>query len=134
MVNVMIELTRIKTRLAMFGYQLVDSDIPFVEFEKEKTLNYIVSVCNFSGVEEIPVVLNNRMIDKICSDFLYLKKNNGQLEGFNYDTVIKSIREGDTQWTLNSDSVNAETRFDDFISYLTKDFHKNISPYRKIKW
>jgi hypothetical protein len=91
---------------------------------------------NYCNITTIPEILNPRIIDRICADFLYYKKNSGSLEGFNYDAVIKSIKEGDTTLTyaVGQGEDTPENRFDSFVKQLERGFDKWITPHRRLRW
>ena len=72
-------------RLGQLGYTIGSVDYDAVNFELETILNYVKNYCN---ITEIPDILDNRIIDRVCSTFLYNQKNAGKLEGFNYEIVI----------------------------------------------
>jgi hypothetical protein len=117
----------------MLGYVATMEDNDNIEYELNKTLNYVKNYCN---ITTIPEILDPRIIDRICSDFLYYKKNSGSLEGFNYDAVIKSIKEGDTTLTyaVGQGEDTPENRFDAFVKSLERGFDKWLTHYRRIKW
>jgi hypothetical protein len=120
-------------RLEMLGYVTDESDNKHIDFEMTKTLNYVKNYCN---ITTIPEILDLRIIDRICADFLYYKKNSGSLEGFNYDAVIKSIKEGDTQiqYAVGQGEDTPENRFDAFVKQLERGFDKWITPHRRLRW
>lgn len=120
-------------RLKQLGYDATEDDNDQVEFELRKTLNYVMNYCN---ITVIPEILDPRIIDRVCSDFLYYKKNSGSLDGFNYDTVIKSIKEGDTTITyaVGQGEDTPENRFDSFVKQLERGFDKWITPHRRLRW
>lgn len=123
----------IKDRLNQLGYVAVLEDDEHIQYEMYKTINYVKNYCN---IDEIPSILNYRIIDRICADFLYYKKNSGSLEGFNYDAVIKSIKEGDTQiqYAVGQGEDTPENRFDTFVKQLERGFDKWITPHRRLRW
>lgn len=120
-------------RLQQLGYVVDLADAPQIEFEMTKILNYVK---NFTNREDIPEILDNRIVDRICSDFLLYKKNSGSLEGFNYDAVVKSIREGDTTVTyaVGQGEDTPENRFDTFVKSLERGFDKWLTRHRRISW
>lgn len=132
----MVTYLNVTQRLAMLGYEPTEADRSMIEFEIELIINYVVNYCNFDSSDDIPEILDNRIIDRICSEFLMKKKNSGLLEGFNYEGVIKTIREGDTQiqYGTENDGETPESRFDKLVDYLQRGFDKWISNHRRIKW
>ena len=120
-------------RLGQLGYTYQESDLDAVNFELQKTQNYVVN--NFTR-GTIPEILDPRIIDKVCADFLFYKKNSGSLEGFNYDAVIKQIKEGDTtiQYAVGQGEDTPENRFDSFVRQLERGFDKWCTPHRRLVW
>ena len=129
----MVTREKVIERLNQLGYTPVNEDNDQIDFEMNKMLNYVKNYCN---ITEIPEILDYRIIDRICGDFLYYKKNSGSLEGFNYDVVIKSIKEGDTTLTyaVGQGEDTPENRFDNFVKSLERGFDKWITPHRRIRW
>lgn len=120
-------------RLGYLGYTATEADYNNIDFELNKILNYVMNYCN---ITEIPPIVEPRIIDRVCSDFLYYKKNSGSMEGFNYDEVIKSIKEGDTTITyaVGQGEDTPENRFDAFVKSLERGFDKWITPHRRLRW
>ena len=129
----MVTKEHIINRLAQLGYVVKESDNEIIEFELEKILNYVMNYCN---ITEIPEILDPRIIDRVCGEFLFYQKNSGKLEGFDYDVVIKEIKEGDTtlKYATGADGDTAESRFDAFINKLERGFDKWITPHRRLRW
>ena len=129
----MVSREQVIKRLKMLGYTATPDDTDHIDYEMTKILNYVKNYCN---ITEIPEILDPRIIDRICSDFLYYKKNSGSLEGFNYDAVIKSIKEGDTTLTyaVGQGEDTPENRFDSFVRNLERGFDKWITPHRRLRW
>jgi len=120
-------------RLKQLGYTATEDDSAQIDFELTKTINYVMNYCN---ITVIPEIVDPRIIDRACAYFLYNKKNSGSLEGFNYDTVIKSIKEGDTTITyaVGQGEDTPENRFDAFVKQLERGFDKWITPHRRLRW
>lgn len=129
----MVVLADVVKRLGQLGYSATEADYETIEFELTKITNYVMNYCN---ITTIPEILDPRIIDRVCSDFLYYKKNSGSLEGFNYETVIKSIKEGDTTLTyaVGQGEDTPENRFDAFVKSLERGFDKWITPHRRLRW
>lgn len=120
-------------RLEQLGYTIKSSDYEAVSFELDTILNYVKNYCN---ITEIPDILNNRIIDRICSAFLFNQKNAGKLEGFNYEIAIKQLKEGDTtvQYANGQGDDTPESRFDSLVKQLERGFDKWITPHRRLRW
>ena len=120
-------------RLGYLGYEVTEEDYSHIDYELLKTHNYVMNYCN---ITTIPEILNPRIIDRVCSDFLYYKKNSGGLDGFNYDAVIKSIKEGDTTITyaVGQGEDTPENRFDNYVKSLERGFDKWCTPHRRLTW
>ena len=132
----MVELSDVVNRLKQLGYAPTDMDNAQVQFELDLILDYVVNYCNFTSREEIPNILNKRIVDRVCSEYLMKKKNSGQLEGFDYETAIKTIKEGDTQiqFGTENDGETLESRFDKLVDYMQRGFDKWCAKHRRIKW
>lgn len=120
-------------RLSQLGYTAVEADGSHIDFELEKITNYTLNHCNITTV---PAIVESRLIDRVCGEFLYYKKNSGELEGFNYDAVIKQIKEGDTSITyaVGQGEDTPENRFDAFVKQLERGYDKWITPHRRLRW
>lgn len=129
----MVSREQVIKRLKMLGYTATVEDNDQIDYEMNMILNYVKNYCN---ITDIPEILDPRIIDRICSDFLYYKKNSGSLAGFNYDAVIKSIKEGDTTLTyaVGQGEDTPENRFDSFVKKLERGFDKWITPHRRLRW
>lgn len=129
----MVTKQNIVDRLKHLGYEASEEDSDHIEFELNKTIKYVLNYCN---IPEVPEIVEPRLIDRVCSDFLYYKKNSGSLKGFNYDAVIKTIKEGDTSisYAVGQGEDTPENRFDAFVRTLTNGFDKWITRHRRLKW
>lgn len=129
----MVDKYKIINRLKQLGYTATDEDTEQIEFELNKFINYSLNYCNITS---IPEIVEPRLIDRVCSEFLFYKKNSGSLEGFNYDTVIKRIKEGDTtiDYAVGSGEDTPENRFDSFVKRLERGYDKWLTPHRRLRW
>lgn len=129
----MVDKYKIINRLKQLGYTATDEDTEQIEFELNKFINYSLNYCNITS---IPEIVEPRLIDRVCSEFLFYKKNSGSLEGFNYDTVIKRIKEGDTtiDYAVGSGEDTPENRFDSFVKRLERGYDKWLTLHRRLRW
>ncbi len=123
----------VTNRLLHLGYTATSDDTDAISYELLKITNYTLNYCN---ITEIPSIINPRLIDRVCGEFLYYKKNAGSLDGFNYDAVIKQIKEGDTSITyaVGQGEDTPENRFDAFVKQLERGYDKWITPHRRLRW
>lgn len=130
----MVDRNKIINRLKQLGYEAKAEDNDQIDFELTKILNYVVN--NFTRTTTIPEILDHRIVDRVCCEFLFYKKNAGSLEGFNYDYVIKSIKEGDTtiQYAVGQGEDTPENRFDALVKSLERGFDKQCTPHRRLVW
>lgn len=129
----MVSMDDVIRRLWQLGYETNDDDYEQIEFELNKTIDYALNYCN---IDTLPNILDYRIIDRVCAYFLYYKKNSGSLKGFNYETVIKEIKEGDTtiKYAVGQGEDTPENRFDAFVKSLERGFDKWLTPHRRIRW
>lgn len=129
----MVTSLQIVERLAQLGYTATDEDYNQIDFELQQAVNYTLNHCN---ITHIPEIIEPRLIDRVCSSFLFYKKNSGSLKDFNYDSVIKSIKEGDTQiqYAVGQGEDTPENRFDTFVRKLEQGYDKWITPHRRMRW
>ena len=129
----MVDVQAVIDRLKMLGYTASEEDYPHIEYELNLVVNYTLNYCN---ITKIPEIVEPKLIDRVCSYFLYFKKNSGSLEGFNYDAVVKSIKEGDTTLTyaVGQGEDTPENRFDAFVKKLEQSYDKWLTPHRRIRW
>lgn len=129
----MVTRAHIIDRLTQLGYTADVEDNNHLDFELEKIVNYTLNYCN---LKEVPTIVEPRLIDRVCGEFLYYKKNSGSLEGFNYEAVIKQIKEGDTSITyaVGQGEDTPENRFDAFVKQLERGYDKWLVPHRRIRW
>lgn len=120
-------------RLNQLGCVVSVDQREVVGFELATVLDYVKNYCN---ITEIPEILNNRIIDRVCSSFLFNQKNAGLLEGFNYEVAIKELKEGDTtvKYANGQGEDTPENRFDTMVKQLERGFDKWLTPHRRLRW
>lgn len=127
---------KILQRLMSFGYTPSEKDFWMITFCMQKVENHIKNSCNIS---EIPDELKEIEIERICGEFLFSKKQTGQLNaenGFDVEMAIKQVQAGDTNVTfaVGEGSETLETKLNALISYLMNYGEGDFICYRQIKW
>ena len=120
-------------RLVSFGYNLNGgADGCVLAFAIQKVESHIKNSCN---VTDIPDGLFFNAVDRVCGEFLYSKKQTGQLEleGLDLSAAIASISEGDTSISFNT-GTSDEERFNLLLSWLINSGEGDFVCYRKLKW
>ena len=132
----MVTVEQVMSRLSQLGYPVTEAERPVVEFEYDLILDYVVNYCNMFDRSEIPTILDKRIIDRICSEYLFKQQKAGLLPNFNYDAFVKTIKEGDTQiqYGNSSDGETPESRFIDLCNKMERGFDKWICRYRRLVW
>lgn len=127
---------KILQRFISFGYKPNEKDSWMITFCMQKVENHIKNSCNIS---EIPDELKEIEIERICGEFLFSKKQTGQLNaenGFDVEMAIKQVQAGDTNVTfaVGEGSETLETKLNALISYLMNYGEGDFICYRQIKW
>lgn len=123
----------VTARLASFGYTVTENDTWILNFIIQTVETHIKNICN---IDAIPEGLNNIIVDMVVGGFLLNKKSMGNLAGFNLETAIKQIQEGDTSITyaIGDGDLTPEKRLDLLIDYLMNRGKNELLSYRCIKW
>ncbi len=122
----------IKNRLASFGYTLLDTDNFALDFVIDKVENKIKNECN---ITEIPDGLYQVEIDRICGEFLFAKKQSGQLTEYDFDMIEKQIQDGDTTVTYAIEAGQTpEQRFDKLVKSLMDTGKGEFASFRRLRW
>lgn len=118
-------------RLVSFGYTLKEDDSWLICFAMQKVENHIKNSCNTT---DVPDGLFNVAVDMVCGEFLFTKKQTGQLEiaDLDFDGAFTSIKEGDTQ--VNFGGSSDEEKFDQMVNCLLHHGEGDFVCYRKIRW
>jgi hypothetical protein len=129
----MVTKEQVISRLGQLGYVVKSEDYETITFELDTILNYVKNYCN---ITIIPDILDNRIVDRVCSAFLFNQKNAGKLEGFNYEIAIKELKEGDTtiKYSVDGGGDTPESRFDSMVKQLERGFDKWLTPHRALRW
>lgn len=119
-------------RLISFGYKFQENDDWILCFAMQTVENHIKSSCN---VTSIPDGLSNVAVDRVCGEFLFAKKQTGQLtmEGLDLDGAIASISEGDTSVSFVAGATD-DDRFNQLVKVLMTKGEGDFICYRQLRW
>lgn len=119
-------------RLVSFGYNLKKDDGWTICFAVQKVENHIKNSCNTTSISN---GLFNAAVDMACGEFLFAKKQTGQLELTDLDLngAITQIHEGDVTVQFAGGSSD-EDKFNSFVNYLLHNGEGDFVCYRKLKW
>lgn len=128
----MFSVDTVKERLKSFGYEVKESDEFSLTFCVDKVRNTIKNDTNQS---EVPEGLEHIAVDRVCGEFLFTKKQTGQLNigELELDGAVTSIKEGDTQINFDAGSSD-ESRFNQLVNYLMNQGEGDLICFRKIRW
>lgn len=119
-------------RLISLGYKFEENDDWILCFAMQTVENHIKTSCN---VTSIPGELLNVAIDRVCGEFLFAKKQTGQLviEGLDLTGAIASISEGDTSVSFVTGATE-DDRFNLLVNHLMTKGEGDFVCFRKLKW
>ena len=105
------------------------------EYFLQKALSSINNFTNQSySFENIPEGLKFILVDKAVGEILNFKKLNGELKNFDFSSVLKSIKEGDTTETYFDTVKTPEELFDFMITDLLIGKDNELYRYRRLQW
>lgn len=119
-------------RLVSFGYALKEDDSWVIGFVMQKVEAHIKNACNTTS---IPDGLFFEAVDNVCGEFMFTKKQIGQLTiaDLDFNGAIKQISEGDTTISF-ADGVSDEEKFNQLLNYLMTRGEGDFVCFRKLKW
>ena len=126
----MITLELIKTRLAQLGYtasEVDDGTLTYISDTMQRSLKLTLNIL------EIGEEIENIVIDKICGEFLMLKKSTGQNINISVGAAVKAITEGDTSVQYDS-ALSGEAQLDMLIKWLISGRDSILMRCRRIRW
>ena len=120
-------------RLESFGYSFEGANDNFaLAFAMQKVENHIKNSCNTTS---IPDGLFNVAVDRVCGEFLFTKKQTGQLEmaDLDFTCAVTSISEGDTSVSFGT-GASDEDKINQMLKYLMTQGEGDFVCFRKLKW
>lgn len=124
--------TEVLQRLISLGYKLEENDDWILCFAMQNVESRIKNICN---VTLIPDELFYIAVDMVCGEFLFTKKQSGQLDIADLDLngVVTSIHEGDTTIQFAS-GASDEEKFDQLLNHLSHKGEGDFVCFRRLKW
>ena len=87
-----------------------------------------------SSINNFPEGLKFILVDKAVGEILNFKKLNGELKNFDFSSVLKSIKEGDTTETYSDTVRTPEELFEFMVMNLVTGSDKELYRYRRLLW
>ena len=118
--------------LNAFGVTGAEAD-PLIDFVLDSVVE---RVKNETNLNTIPEGLKKLAVEMALGQYLSLKKNLGQLEGFDLEAAVKQIQEGDTNtvFAIGEGNTTPEQRLDALINYLMNGRTREFIKYRRLVW
>lgn len=128
-------ISEVKVRLAGFGYEVKETDEPYLLFAVEKAKTRVKNNIN---CDKIPDGLFYETVDLAAGFFLMDKKTFApeDLSSLDLDAAYKSVKEGDTEvsYAIGEGSSTPEARLDALIGSLINVKESVFARYRKLVW
>lgn len=122
---------RIMERLGTLGYKeasCMDKTLIAILFQKVE--REILNDCN---LVRLPEEASCIVVERVCGEFLLVKKTAGGIPGLDLDACVTSIAEGDTSISFDA-SASPEKRLDAMIGHLMAYGRDGLAAFRCLKW
>lgn len=117
-------------RLKSLNYEVRETDEFILKYIIEKVEQDIKNKTNQS---EVPEGLHFVFVERVCGEFLNGMRSSNMLTDEQIDSIVASIREGDTQVSFDVKS-SPQAIFDAYINYLINYGNDDFSKYRRFVW
>lgn len=106
-----------------------------IEYFLQKALSSINNFTNQNYTfDSIPDGLKYILVDKAAGEILNFKKLNGELKNYDFSSVLKSIKEGDTTETYSDTVKTPEELFEIMLNDLLIGKDNELYRYRRLQW
>ena len=106
-----------------------------IEYFLQKALSSINNFTNQNYTfDSIPDGLKYILVDKAAGEILNFKKLNGELKDYDFSSVLKSIKEGDTTETYSDTVKKPEELFEIMLNDLLIGKDNELYRYRRLQW
>lgn len=117
-------------RLASLNYKVTANDEFALKFIIDKTEQDIKNKTNQS---EVPNELHFVFVERVCGEFLKGLRAANLLSDKQIDSVVASIKEGDTSIGFDVNS-SPQAKFDAYVTYLSNNGTNDFAKFRKFVW
>ena len=130
-------IAKVLKRLETFGYEFKEgtNDDWLIAFAINKVESHIKTVTNRTDIDENLIGI---AVDRVCGEFLFTKKQTGQLTelSLDLDGAVKTVQIGDTNVTfaVGEGESTGEQKLEALIAYLVNKGEGDLLCYRKISW
>lgn len=117
-------------RLKSLNYTVVQTDEFALQFIIDKVEQDIKNKTNLS---EVPSELHFVFIDRVCGEFLRSMMASKLMSDEQIDSVVASIKEGDTNISFDVNS-SPQAKFDAYTKYLANSGNDDFAKFRRFVW
>ena len=123
--------------------EMVIEKLKLFKIDEATSIEYFLnkalfSINNFTNqnytFDSIPDGLKYILVDKAVGEILNFKKLNGELKDYDFSSVLKSIKEGDTTETYSDTVKTPEELFEIMLNDLLISKDNELYRYRRLQW
>lgn len=117
-------------RLKSLNYTVVQTDKFALQFIIDKVEQ---DIKNKTNQDEVPSELHFVFIDRVCGEFLRSMMAYKLMSDEQIDSVVASIKEGDTNISFDVNS-SPQAKFDAYTKYLANSGSNDFAKFRRFVW
>ena len=117
-------------RLKSLNYTVVQTDEFALQFIIDKVEQ---DIKNKTTQDEVPSELHFVFIDRVCGEFLRSMMAYKLMSDEQIDSVVASIKEGDTNISFDVNS-SPQAKFDAYTKYLANSGSNDFAKFRRFVW
>lgn len=117
-------------RLKSLNYTVVQTDEFALQFIIDKVEQ---DIKNKTNQDEVPSELHFVFIDRVCGEFLRSMMASKLMSDEQIDSVVASIKEGDTNISFDVNS-SPQAKFDAYTKYLANSGSNDFAKFRRFVW
>lgn len=117
-------------RLASLNYEVTANDEFLLKFIIGKVEQ---DIKNKTNQDEVPSELHFVFIDRVCGEFLKVVRSCDVLSDEQFNSVVASIKEGDTSISFDVNS-SPQAKFDAYVNQLSNSGNDDFAKFRRFVW